>query len=336
MNKRRRYAYGTSLATLIVFGLVFYQYPSTQLAYAHTFSGSESAGFIATVGVIRTEIRLVDNTVATNVSLANEHASFAVEHLSENDTKELSEKNARIGTDLPQYLSDLQNMTANLSSTNMTGITAIKQKVSDTDALLGEALTARIEPTQLRNATVNAWAMADMLNETLERYGKAIGIAENSSNTSAAADGNNSEVSTNTNTTTDNASMSNNTSTIIVNYAEYQSTQGLVNMTKEILNEIKSLLGRNSSTAISADSTNATTATTMGNATTNSSAISKVDNDLNELESLIDNNSSYTQVATFVYDTIYPDLDSAFGLGLEKVDVTEAIEEARSGVEEEG
>jgi hypothetical protein len=343
-KKRRRYAYGTSLATLIVFGLVLYQYPSTQPAYAHTFSGSENAGFIATVGVIRTEIRLIDNTLATNASLANEHANFAVEHLSENDTKELSEKNERIGTDLPQYLSDLQNMTANLSSTNMTGITAIKQKVSDTDALLGEALTARIEPTQLRNATVNAWAVADLLNETLERFGEAIGIAENSSNSSAAADGNNnSEVSTNTNTATDNASMSNNTSTIIVNYAEYQSTQGLVNMTKEILNEIKSLLGRNSSTAISADSstnaTTTTTATTMENAattTTNSSAISKVDNDLNELESLIDNNSSYTQVATFVYGTIYPDLDSAFGLGLEKVNVTEAIEEARSGVEEEG
>jgi hypothetical protein len=220
----------------------------------------------------------------------------------------------------------------------MTGITAIKQKVSDTDALLGEALSARIEATQLRNASVNAWAMADMLNETLERYGEAVGIAENASNSSAAADENNSAVSANTSTTTDNASMSNNTSTTIVNYAEYQSTQGLVNMTKEMLNEIKSLLGTNSTTAVSADSTNATAATTMGNAeiTTNSSAISKVDNDLNELESLIDNNSTYIQVATFVYRTIYPDLDSAFGLGLGRMDITEAIGEARSGGEEEG
>jgi hypothetical protein len=277
--------------------------------------------------------------VPTNASLANEHANIAAEHLSENDTSELTERNERIGTDLPQYLSDLQNLTANLSPTNMTGITAIKQKVSDTDALLGEALTVRIEPTQLKNATVNAWAVADLLNETLERYGEAIGIAENSSTSSATVDGNNSQVSTNADTSTDSASMSNNTSTTIVNYAEYQSTQGLVNMTKEMLNEIKSLLGRNSSTAISADGSTNTTTATMGNATTrttNSSEISKVDNDLNELESLIDNKSSYIQVATFVYDTIYPDLDSAFGLGLEKVDVAEAVEEARSGVEEEG
>jgi hypothetical protein len=327
------------LATLVALGLVFYQYPSTQLAYAHTFSGDESAAFISTVGVIRTEIRLIDNTVATNASLANQHANFAVEHLSENDTSELTEKNERIGTDLPQYLSDLQNMTANLSPSNMTGITAIKQKISDTDALLSEALVVRIEPIELRNATVNAWAVADLLNETLERYGESIGIAENSSTSSAAADGNNSEVGTNADTTADSASMSNITSTTIVNYADYQSTQGLVNMTKEMLNEIKSLLGSNSSTAIAADSSTntTTTATTMENATTrtNSSAMSKVDNDLTELENLIDNNSSYIQVATFVYDTIYPDLDSVFGLGLEKVDVAEAIDEARSGVEEE-
>ncbi len=74
----------------------------------------------------------------------------------------------------------------------------------------------------------------------------------------------------------------------------------------------------------------------MGNTTTaDSSALSKVYDDVNELKSLIDNKSSYTQVATFVYDTIYPDINTAFGLGLERVDVAEAIEQARSGTGEE-
>jgi len=341
MNKvQRRYLYSSSVATLIVLGLVFYQYPSIQPAYAHTFSGGESAAFIATVGVLRTEIRLVDSTVATNASLANEHANIAAEHLSENDTSELAERNERIGTDLPQYLSDLQNMTANLSPTNTSGITAIKQKVSDTDALLGEALTIRIEPAQLKNATINAWAVADLLNETLERYGEALGIAENSSASSVPADTNNSDVSTNavtTATSTNSSDMSNNTTAIIANYADYQSTQGLVNMTEEMLNQIESLLGSNSSTATSVDSS--TNSTTIGNSTatitTDSSALSKVYDDVNELKSLIDNNSSYTEVATFVYDTIYPDLNTAFGLGLERVDVAEAIEEARSDGEDE-
>lgn len=109
-------------------------------------------------------------------------------------------------------------------------------------------------------------------------------------------------------------------------------------MTKEMFDQIESLLVSNSSTAISVESSTNNTTTTIGNTTTittNSSALSKVDDDLNELKSLIDNKSSYTQVATFVYDTIYSDLNSAFALGLERVDVAEAIEEARSGKEEE-
>jgi hypothetical protein len=318
MNKTRCYTYATSLATLVVLGLVFYQYPNTQLVYAHTFSGNESSAFIATIGVLRTEIRLINSTVSTNASQANEHAKIAVEHLTANDTSELAERNKRIGTDLPKDLSDLQNMTANLSPTNMTtGITAIKQKVSDTDALLSEALQVRIEPDQIRNATVYGTAVADLLNETLERYGEALGIGENASSattSSTATTGGNSSISNATTSANTTASMSNNTSSTIANYADYQSTIGLVNITKEMLNQTKSLM----------------------NTTTSSSAIAKVDNDLNELKSLIDNKSSYTQVATFVYDTIYPDLNSAFGLGLQKVDAAKAIEEAKSAKEEGG
>jgi hypothetical protein len=69
-------------------------------AYAYTFSGNESAAFIATIGVLRTEISLINSTISTNASQANEHAKIAVEHLSANDTSELAEKNKRIATDL--------------------------------------------------------------------------------------------------------------------------------------------------------------------------------------------------------------------------------------------
>lgn len=328
MNEGRRYAYTTSLAALILLGLIFHQYPATQLAYAHTFSGNESAAFIATIGVIRTELRLINSTIATNASLANEHANIAAEHLSKNDTTQLAERNQRIATDLPQYLSDLQNMTAKLSPSNMSGISAVKQKVSDTDALLGEALTIRVEPSHLRNATVYGWAVADLLNETLERYGETLGIGgENSSSSSsatAAAPGGN---------------ESNNTTSTIVSYADYQSTLGLVNMTKETLNQAKSLaLGSSSSdsstNSTQSNSSSAGTATTMNNTTASSNAAAKIDSELDQLKSLIDNKSNYEQVATFVYNTIYPDLNSAFGLALENVDATKAIEEARSGGEE--
>lgn len=297
----RKRPYAIAMAIFVLLGLVLVQIPKMQqLAYAHTFSGSESSAFIATVGVLRTEIRLINDTVATNSSQASEHAKIAVEHLSANDTSELAERNQRIGADLPKDLGSLQNMTANLSPTNTTGISAIKQKVSDTDALLSEALQVRIEPNQIRNATVYGIAVADLLNETLERYGEAAGIGQNTS-TSASASTNN--------MTTGTATASSNNTAMIANYADYQSTIGLVNMTKEMLNQTKSFM----------------------NNTGNANAISKIDSDLAQLKTMVDNKSSYTQVATVVYNTIYPDLNSALNLGLHKVDVNKAVQDAMSG-----
>ena len=295
MTNRKHVPFTIAMAISILLGLVFFQIP-TKLAYAHTFSGNESAAFIATVGVLRTEIRLINSTVATNSSQANEHAKIAVQHLSTNDTSELAERNKRIATDLPQDLSQLQNMTANLSPTNATGIAAVKQKVSDTDALLGEALSVRVEPTQLTNATVYGTAVAELLNETLERYGEALGIGANTSSSSSAT----------TSSPTENASMSN---AKIVNCADYQSTKGLVNMTSETFNKTKSLVAN----------------------TANTNALSKIDTDLNQLKNMIDNMTSYSQVTTFVYNTIYPDLNSALNLGLSQVDANKAIQDAMSG-----
>jgi hypothetical protein len=322
MKERRHYAYTTSLASLLLLGLGFYQYPVTQLAYAHTFSGDESAAFIATVGVIRTEIRLIDSTVATNASEANEHAKHAVEHLSANDTKELAERNQRIGTDLPKDLSDLENMTANLSATNTTGIAAVRQKVSDTDALLGEALSVRVEPAQLTNATVYGTAVADLLNETLEHYAAALGVGEgNHTNTTITTEANTTSMPANSigNATTDtSAAAAANTTTKVVSNADYQSAKALLNMTiNETWEKTKSLAS-----------------TSSNSSSINTSGLSKVDTDLNQLKSMIDNTASYSQVATFVYNTIYPDLNTALNLGLATVDANKAIEEAESGEEE--
>lgn len=297
MRNAKRTAYAVSMS-IIVLGLASVQMPTVlmqQLAYAHTFSGNESAAFIATVGVLRTEIRLINSTVSTNSSLANEHAKIAVEHLSSNDTDQLAERNKRIATDLPNELSALQNMTSNLSPTNVTGIAAVKQKVSNTDSLLSEALSVRVEPDQLTNATVYGTAVADLVNETLERYSEALGIGANTSTISSSS-------STNMSVTSSNATA------IVKNFADYQSTQGLVNTTMETFNKTKSLAN-----------------------TTNTNALSKVDNDLVQLRGMIDNKTGYSQIAMSVYNTIYPDLNSALNLGLSKVDANKAIQETMSG-----
>lgn len=65
--------------------------------------------------------------------------------------------------------------------------------------------------------------MADLLNETLERYGEALGIGENSSASPIVADSNTSDIYTNaqtTNSTANSSSMSNNTAAVIANDAD--------------------------------------------------------------------------------------------------------------------
>jgi hypothetical protein len=64
---------------------------------------------------------------------------------------------------------------------------------------------------------------------------------------------------------------------------------------------------------------------------TNISALSKVDTDLTQLKSMMDNKMNYSQIATFVYNTIYPDLNRVLNLELSKVDTNKAIQNAMSG-----
>ena len=52
-------------------------YPITRTAYAHTFSGGESAGFLALANQIGSEVHLVQSNIPSNITLAQDHASDA-------------------------------------------------------------------------------------------------------------------------------------------------------------------------------------------------------------------------------------------------------------------
>ena len=51
--------------------------------------------------------------LASNVTLAEEHAIHAHEHLDEDIIEEISERNERLGRDLPTALEDLHDSVAN-------------------------------------------------------------------------------------------------------------------------------------------------------------------------------------------------------------------------------
>jgi hypothetical protein len=135
-------------------------------AHAHIFSSDESASFLALVEQIKVESQLAASSGGTS----QEHARHASVLLDADIAEEISERNSRIGTDLPAALKDLESLTSSLDPDEE----AIKAKVVEIDDLLAEAISVRIDRQQLRNATVNALSFALLVNSVLDHYSNAV------------------------------------------------------------------------------------------------------------------------------------------------------------------
>src|SRR5918911_5477606 len=122
-------------------------------AYAHTFSGGESAAFLALVKILQADLDQVQSNVASNATIAQDHANAVAEHLDANTTKELAERNKLVTNDLTKSIADL-NQTIGTKPTPTEDV--IKGKVDRVDALLQEAIAVRVEKNQLTNSTVKA------------------------------------------------------------------------------------------------------------------------------------------------------------------------------------
>jgi hypothetical protein len=273
------FSISTILLSAIVMSMVAIL-PIKQTVYAHTFSGDESAAFLALVRQIEAELGLVDTNLSSNITLAQEHAEHATEHLDANTTKELAERNERVSNDLTNGLSDLQ---ASIKANPAPAIGVIKEKVGNINATLQDVIAVRIEKDQLNNSTVNALAINDVLGEVLEHYGAAYGIEEK------GGEEEHSDETAATDNTTGTAADSN--TTAIINLAEYQSAQAYTNEAKQMLYEVKVLAPPNAT-----------------------SAISNGENGINEMITAINNKAPFTTVDEIVDSKVLPSLKTAFNL----------------------
>ena len=176
---------------------------------AHTFSGGESAAFLALVKILQADLDLVQSSAASNATLAQAHANAVAEHFDANTTKELTERNKLVANDLTKAISDLNQTVQSKPSTDV-----VEGKINNINALLQEAITVRVEKNQLTNSTVKGQAVSDIADEALERYREAYGIEEGKS-----AAGHNT----------------------IVNMADYQSAKAIAAKAQEMFDEAKQL-----------------------------------------------------------------------------------------------
>ena len=71
------------LVGLIASAIIF---PSKQIVYAHTFTGDESASFMSVIKILQAEANLVQSNLASNLTLAQDHAKALVDVVNGNHT----------------------------------------------------------------------------------------------------------------------------------------------------------------------------------------------------------------------------------------------------------
>ena len=260
--------------------------PTKQVAYAHTFTGDESASFLSVIRILQAQGSLVITNLASNLSLAQEHGKAVVDIVNANHTfgilpNEVSENNKRVSTDIVSAANAL--LTA-VKSHPVPIQADVKAKIDNLNATLQEAIAVRVPKDHVSNSTINGEAIKDLVNETLRQYGYAFAI-------SGSNGGNISNIKSNAPPST-STSASRNT---VVNISAYQSAQALASQAQHMFTEAKTLLP-----------SNVTSTATL--------TINKVANDLSQLKTTIDGKSPYDNVTSLVQKTIYPDMNAVFRL----------------------
>ncbi|MDR4489776.1 MAG: hypothetical protein R2685_02590 [Candidatus Nitrosocosmicus sp.] len=264
---------------------------SGNYAFAHNFAPNESAQFLGLMQLIESEINLVKSISSNDTKSANSHADVAINVLTPTIIKEIQERNKRVANDLTSSLKDLSEYvsTENKSIINNEELTS---KIDNINAIIGETISARIDPEQMNNITIKALSFAGIMDKILENYGDAFAVGfdmTNMSNMGGMSMGNDSSMG--------GMSMGNDSgkNNAIQNMTAYQTALALAEKSKEIYNtEIKP--------AIPANST--------------ASSISTLEEGLIQLDSSIKNKSAPMDVMMIVHGKIHPNLLTIFNLPL--------------------
>jgi hypothetical protein len=301
------------MATVVLLAAGF----NTHVLFGHNFSPDESASFLALVNTIKAEAQLVRQNIASNnMSLASDHANRALALMTDDVNKEIAERNQRLSDDLNSDLASLKASTEPASGNNSSSNIDADILVDDINGILDEIVTARIDPDQLNNSTIQVLAAVELLDGVLRNYGDAFVVEYDMTNMSMMTmDGNNNNIRNNGGNDTANMhSMSitnmggnnnmsmedmSNSDDNLVNMTDYQTAQALAIRVQELF-----------------DDQIMTNSISEGSEPVDQS-INNTSTALKELVTSIDAKSSPMDIMTIVHTKIHPNLMTAFGLQLE-------------------
>jgi hypothetical protein len=330
-------------------------FPATNLAYAHTFSTSESAEFLSLVHQIRAETALVSlNLQSNNVTLAQAHAQKAATLPDNLTITEIRERNNRIADSLVAGLEQLEQNVTSLAAEpqepiSQDRIEIINQSVASLNDVLAEGVTVRVESDQQNNATMWASVLADLVNVVLSDYGNATGASFDLTEMANLAgmggmemdQGNNvtmmmttdetMQMSGNNNSSVDNTttmgtnfnSSTSNMTTTIVDEAAYQSAQYLANNTLlQLFSDTLKLLTISTNETADGSDTNTTAITQEGQETSSptnnvTSNIDELEAGLMQLRDAINDKANPYEVMIAAHVKVHPLLMQIYGLTIE-------------------
>jgi hypothetical protein len=258
--------------------------------YGHTFTPSESASFLSFTEQLQIELELVETNLANNnISLAEEHAEKAAMLLTPNITREIAEENKRIADELTIAVSSIQNISAIQKP-------LVSQFIGNIDVILGEAITTRLDQEQRENSTIQALALANLVDSILRNYGSAYAVGFDMTNISKTEGmmgktGSNTSDMGLTNMSPSSLMMRNeiNRNYSLVNAADYQSAQALIIRAQEKFESERALAPSNVT-----------------------GSISQLEDNLMRLSEAIRSRTSPMNVMMIVHTQIHPNLLKAF------------------------
>jgi hypothetical protein len=263
---------------------------NSPLALGHNFSPDESAKFLALVDKIKGEAQLVQDDLASkNVSLANQHANRALPLVTDNVTKEIIERNPRLSDDLNTALVSLRTSTSNPSMANDINFT-----MSDLNDVLDEIVTARIEPEDSGNSTIQALRLVEGLDGLLKNYGDAYAVGFDMTNMSMMGSGGEGISSMNVGSSGGGGgNMSSSQQYKLVNISDYQTARTLASKAQELFNS------------------------QLMNASSSGATEKVIAAAFQELTSSINEKAPPMDIMVIVHTKIHPNLITAFGLQLD-------------------
>lgn len=285
----------TASLFIILFIILFSGTLVVHPAFAHDFVQNSDANLIAQVQEFKVESKLISDNISNN-TLSQWHISKSQGYWGSNEIGVLSQTNSTLATQISTSIDDLYSMAGQQNADP----TMANQNVDEISQLLDQAESQEISSSSQNNATIQALAIVNVINEVLKDYGAAIGSTVDltnmnnmNMNSSSSGNGMSSMGSMSGIGSSGNAmqGMSGTTSAPIVNVAAYQSAQALAGTAQNMFSNLQSIAPSNTSPYLV-----------------------KVGTALNELKQKIDARDTGMDVMTVVHLQIHPNLISAFNI----------------------